>query len=181
MLVNGPSADQVRNAAGYSFGEAQVACYMAAFAASKHTLSDFMDKGRMDRRGARDFAFRFGIVFDDYDPFAKPRRLEWRKAKPGWELLDGDAVIGTCLRQSDGRYKVEALDFTDTGWNRSVLMQRAAEALDASDHFGGKPLLVVLSNDAGLIEDRIFPVDEDKLTRCRGALHFRTTQKLGDC
>lgn len=185
MLINGPSADQVRNAAGCSFGEAQVACYMAGFAAEGRTLCDFMGRGRMDERSARDFAYRFGIVFPDYDPFAKPKRLEWRKAKVGWDLLDGEEVIGECRRQPDGRYEARLYSATsETGWNARLVMRLISEALDTMSRdtpgFDGAPVKSVVTNANGLVGEVLFPADDEDLRRCRDALHFRTTMKLGE-
>lgn len=183
MLDNGLSADQVRSAAGVTFQAALVACYLAAAASSGLSLAEVQSRTGMERAKCRSEAFRWGIQFSDYDPFAAPKRLEWRKVKLGWELLDGSDCIGACQRDEDGRYTAKLFSATKvTNWNARKAMTLLSVELDAmsSDLPGldGRPIRVVVSNKDGLVEQILFG-DGDEYQGFRDALQFRTVQKLG--
>lgn len=172
------SADQVRSASGATFAEAQVAVYMASVSDTK-SLRQFAESIGVDMKAARWLAYEWGVRFSDYDPFAQAKRLEWRKAKNGWELLDGDAVIGTCQRTSEGRYLASADPVTVENWEADRAMMLAAAELDALSPglkgFNGKPVKAVKTNQSGLVDTVLFPPagSDEKVGQRRDALDFR--------
>lgn len=174
MIDNGRSADQIRNAAGVGFSDAQVAIYMASGAATGWSLSDFVDKTRIPFSKARAFAFRFGVKFPDYNPVGQPKCIEWRKAKKGWELLNATDVIGSCTRQGDGRYLAQALGQGVMVWDARTAMRALSELLDglSPELFDGRPIRARLTDADGKTEEVIFGTVTEEIERCRRALAF---------
>lgn len=177
------SASQIQNAAGSTFADAQFGAYMAQVA-DEWTIAQFAEKIGLPIMSCREAAYRWGVRFSDYDPFAKPKRLEWRKVKVGWDLLDGEEVIGECRRQSDGRYIAKLFGQTGVeGWNARQVMRVLSLKIDALSPdlpgFDGLPVKTVETNAEGLVSEVIFPPDADEgdVKRCREALDFRATVK----
>lgn len=171
MIDNGLSADQVRAKAGCTHTEAQAACYMSSAASDGWTLADFQDRTRLGAVAARGMAFRFGVEFNDYDPFSKGKRLAWRKVKSGWELRDGETVHGRCQR-SDGKYHADGFGVSESAWDGRTAMRMASEKIDAlsPELFGGR-LVSFTSQDAeGKFEGYVFPIITDEVQSCRNAL-----------
>lgn len=181
MLDNVLSADQVRAAAGVAFAEAQAACYMAS--AADRTVAEFCASTGFTIRRCREQAFRWGVQFTDYDPFAKAKQLTWVKLKVGWELRDGEDAIGDCQRTPAGKYRARLFSRIEVeNWDRARAMRELAAEIDALSSdlpgFHGKPVRVVEVTDAGLVFDVIFPVTDEDVQRCRDALQFRTLTKV---
>lgn len=177
------SASQIQNAAGSTFADAQFAAYMAQVAGD-WTISTFAEKIGLPLMTCREAAYRWGVRFPDYDPFAKPKRLEWRKAKKGWDLIDGESVIGECRRQSDGKYLASLFSQTSVeSWDARQAMRVLTLKIDAMSPdlpgFNGLPVKSVETNEHGLVFDTIFPPEADKanVRRCRDALDYRATVK----
>lgn len=177
------SADQIRNAAGVTFAEAQLAAYMAS-ASDTWTLADFEEKTGLSRAACRAEAFRWGVQFPDYNPFAKPKRLEFRKAKVGWGLLDGEDEIGECCRDSKtGKYVARLFSqLSVENWDARRAMSELARKVDELSPdlmgFDGLPVKVVEVTEHGLVAEILFgDPDTDEVHRCRTALDYRATRK----
>lgn len=177
------SASQIQNAAGSTFADAQFAAYMAQVAGD-WTLATFAEKIGLPMMTCREAAYRWGVQFSDYDPFAKPKRLEWRKVKVGWDLLDGDKVIGECRRQESGKYRARMFSHAEIeSWDARQAMRVLSLKIDALSPeltgFNGKPVKTVETIESGLVSEVIFPPqsEEDNVHRCRTALDFRALVK----
>lgn len=105
-------------------------------------------------------------------PLGEPVRLEWRKAKPGWELFNGAELIGSCTREPDRQYhvRVNGLDHAELelGSDPRVVMRKAAAAIDALSPkiFQGAPVTACIIEADGSVETLFPPLDEE-LSACR--------------
>lgn len=168
------SADQIRNRSGVNITQAMAACYLAGAAGDgSASLVDLAERTRMGLTGARDIAYRFGIKFSDYDPLAKAKRLDWRKAADGWELFEGKKVRGHCQASGGGKYTATAFGVSETMWRSRDAMRMVSEKIDAlsPELFDGSPVEAVLFDKDGKRDCRLFPdVDADDLAKLRGAM-----------
>lgn len=170
------SADQVRSIAGVTFAEAQTACYFVSARNSGWSMQTLCEKTGLRSKDARNYAYRFGIAFSDYDPLAKPKVLEWHKVKGGWELRNKTDVIGFCGLTENRKDYGNQYEATGPGgvfercWTARVAMTRVSAMLDglSPELFGGKPIKVKLIGSDGRRET-LFPDDSGAVENCRKA------------
>ena len=95
-MLNWPiSATQLKGQSHQSFSDAQVAIYMASVS-QDWTLSRLAREIDKTLGECRSLAFKWGIPFSDYNPDAPQKQLQFQKVANGWDLKDGENIIGEC-------------------------------------------------------------------------------------
>lgn len=172
------SATQVAARSSTSFEEAQGAVYMAA-SARVMPLSAFAAKTGLGVGRCRSMAWRWGVCFEDYDPYAEPVCVEWCKVTEGWDLFLEGLVIGEC-RRNQGEYRARL--FSQTSCARTdprAAMRALSEELGALSAnlpaLLGAPVYACVRDAEGHLDTVLFgDAESADVKRCRAALDFET-------